>query len=128
MAWDVSLHVYGEKFKPSKVSFPFSYASDVGEVGIRGKFKGIPTPFGHATIHAPETNAYGRPISVVCEIGLNLLPELKAAGATEFVLWVLREYEVQCNEELKPDEIALIARLGCSLCYSAYQVEESDNS
>ena len=128
MPWDVSLHVYGETFRPSKVSFLFSQAIDVGALGIRGKFKGIPTPFGHAVIHAPKTSASGRSISAVCEIGLSLMPELKAAGADEFVLWVLREYEAQCNEELRPEEIALIAKLGCTLCYSAYQVEESENS
>lgn len=128
MAWEVSLHVYGERFQPSKVSFPFSYALDAGEVGIRGKFNGIPTPFGHATIRAPATSAAGRHISTVCEIGLNLMPELKAAGANEFQLWVLREYDAQCNEELTPDEIALIARLGCSLCYSAYQVQDGENA
>lgn len=128
MSWDISLHVYGPTFKPSTVAYPFSHALDVGALGVRGKFKGVPTPFGHATIHAPKTSASDRLIVAVCEIGLRLMPELRAAGDNEFKLWVLREYEAQCNEELNPEEIALIARLGCSLCYSAYHLEERANS
>jgi hypothetical protein len=128
MSWDVSLHVYGESFKPSAVDFHFSEAIDVGTLGVKGKFKNIPMPFGHATIHASESNASGRSILAVCEIGLSLMDTLKTAGTNEFVLWVLRDYESQCNEEFRPEEISLMAKVGCTLCYSAYQGEKRQNS
>ena len=121
MPWKISLHIQGDSFKPSQVDYDFFYQIDVGEVGIHGRYKNQPTPYGRAEIFLPAGD--GRQIEALCEVGLRLMPLLKIAGATNFVIQVLRDYEQQCNEELSPREIAIMADLGCTFCYSAYQSE-----
>jgi hypothetical protein len=54
------------------------------------------------------------------------MPDILKTGATDCKLEIGRYYSTQCNEELSPNEIALIARLQCYLTYSAYQVNEEE--
>jgi hypothetical protein len=127
MSWKMSFVAYGNNFYPSKINYTFSESIDVGTVGNAGPYKGRPIPFGRATLALPDDAESRESLQSLCEIAIQLKPSFESAGADTFKLWVLREYENQCNEALSPDELRLIASLGCTLCYSAYETDGADN-
>ncbi|MBN8728604.1 MAG: hypothetical protein J0H15_13005 [Xanthomonadales bacterium] len=123
---NISFHAYGAQFGPSRVGYNFVHAIEPGTIAIRGKYKGQRMPYGHAEMSLPSQPDGERGIIAMCEHARKWLSSLKLAGATEFTLWVVREYHEQCNEELGHRELELLASLGCTLCYSAYQADTSD--
>ena len=127
MSWKLSFVAYGDKFYPSKINYTFSESIDVGTVGNSGPYKGRPISFGRATLALPGEVGDRESLHSLCELAIQLKPSFVSAGADTFKLWVLREYESQCNEALNHEELLIIASLGCTLCYSAYQTDGADN-
>jgi len=124
MEYRLSFQIDGNEFKPSTIEFPFSSSYDVGNIQTRGKNKGFPSPHGQAMIEICCSRDQGHEeLAKICTLFKQLKPALIAAGADYFALWILRDYKDQCNEELSPEELQQIASLGCTLCYSAYDVD-----
>jgi hypothetical protein len=121
MSWQLSFTASGDAFYPSRVALPFVRAVDPGEIASYGRYKGQPMPSGNATLVPPDRLKGRESLDAFCRLIADLIPGLRVAGADDFTLWVLRDYEHQCNEELSPAELTLIASLNCTLCYSAYK-------
>lgn len=126
MSWSVAFHAWGEHFMPGRVAYTFTEAHDRGAIGIIGHDRGQPRPYGSATIEVPEDIPRGACIKYLVEQALPLLPSLVEAGATEWHVSIGRFYTAQCNEELTAQELALLVKLDCPLCYSAYDVREEE--
>jgi hypothetical protein len=126
MPWVISFHAWGEQFYPSKINYSFSEAHDVGMFGTWGRYKNQSAPYGSAVIRVPPNIPNEERIAYLVNMVLPLMPYIIQAGGTFCKLDIGRYYSTQCNEELSAKEIALIARLGCPLTYSAYQVSEEE--
>jgi hypothetical protein len=118
----LSFTATGDSFRPSQAGLKFDWCFDAGAIATSGKYKGQPMPFGRASLGPPEGLQGRDSLQALCRAAKAAMPSLTQAGATDFAIWVVREYTHQCNEELSAEELSLISSLNCALCYSAYQV------
>lgn len=126
MPWRVSFEIWGEEFRPSRVPFQFTEQHDPGAIGIVGRYRGQPMPYGSATYVAPSSIPNTDRIKHVVQIIEPVLSHIRAAGAEDWHISIGRFYHAQCNEEYSLEELQLVARLGCGFIYSAYSVTEDE--
>lgn len=126
MPWCVSFHIYGEAFRPSRVPFQFTKQHDPGIIGIIGRYRGQPVPYGCASYEVPSSVPNIDRIKHVVETFEPLLGEIRAAGATDWHIDICRYYNAQCNEGYTLEEMQLISRLQCGFTYSAYSVSKRE--
>ena len=107
---------------PSKVVAPYSRAHDPGVIGVRGRYKGLPVPYGVADFDAPEEKE--EKIAYLHGIVAPLLSELRAAGAENFRLRISYGYDSQCAIGFSQDEIRMIGELQCDVPIDCYEKEE----
>lgn len=119
------VHLYGEHFAPSeaeKISgVTFDEKKERGDIGVIGKYKGIPIPYGSASINFVHPGGEADLLPVDMPL-LNILecfiPSFRTTGAEEITLVVNVFYTVQCNLELSPELLQRLAGLGIPLCIS----------
>src|SRR5688572_19636042 len=99
----ISFVASGDTFRPSAVDAPFSDREDPGEIGKRGRYRGVPVPGGSATISVPETEEEG--VRYLHDAVSPLLPVLRAAGATDFFIHITYHHDDQCALGFRPDEM-----------------------
>lgn len=121
MPWEIAFYASGEHFHPSQIAYDFSEAHDPGPRGPQGRHK-----YGLAIIEVSTSIPNEDRIRYLVNLVLPLMPDIVKAGATDCQLDIARYYSTQCHEELSAEELALIARLQCTLCYTAYQMSEED--
>lgn len=126
MPWRVSFEMWGEEFRPSRVSFQFTEQHDPGVVGTVGRYRGQPIPYGSASYVVPSSTPNTDRLRHVVHTIEPVLADIRAAGATDYHISIARSYYAQCNEEYSLEELQLIARLGCGFIYSAYSVTEAE--
>ena len=126
MSWRISFHIFGEYFSPPKMNFKFHDQNERGEIAISGKFKGEKYNYGNASYNVPKDTPRIQVFKYLADTFEPLLDELKSCGAESWFIEIGRFYNAQCNEELSASEILEIARLRCSLSYSAYRVSEGE--
>jgi hypothetical protein len=131
------VHFYGELFSPSeaeKISgVTFDEKKERGDIGIRGKYKGVPIPYGSAYINFehpggdPDLLPVDMPLLNILE---RFIPPFRAIGAEDISLWVNVFYTSQCNLELSPELLQKLAGLGIPLCISTMDegAEEAGNT
>lgn len=117
--------LYGEHFSPSqaeKISgITFDEKKARGDIGIRGKYKGLPTPYGSASINFehPGGDADLLPANLpLLDILEQFIPSFQSVGAEEITIFVNVFYTAQCNLELSPELLRRLAGLGIPLCIS----------
>ncbi|WP_291727764.1 hypothetical protein [Bernardetia sp.] len=126
MSWRVTFEIYGEDFKPNEVDFNFSEKNEPNDICRVGRLKGEPYKYGSASYQVPKYIDRDLLFKHLADTFEPMLDELKCAGAESWHIEIDRLYYAQCNEELSPDEITQIARLKCSVSYSAYAVSEEE--
>jgi len=126
MPWRISIEIWGEDFRPSRVPFTFTEQHDPNVVGAVSRYTGKPIDYGSASYEAPPEIRTGDRIRHIVETIEPLLPAIRAAGATEWHISIDRFYYAQCNEEYSLEQLQMIARLGCGFTYSAYSVSEDE--
>jgi hypothetical protein len=110
----------GPEFHPRSLSLGFIDAFDPGEVATFGPHAGSPAPLGSARYAPPDDRrGTGSALEAFTEYLAEIQPQLRAAGATAFILHVTRTFTGVCREELTRRELQAIARLDCHLFYSA---------
>jgi hypothetical protein len=125
MAWQHSIDITGDRFFPSRMPFSFTESWDPNtRIRERGPYKGQLAPYGYACFVVPQSVDVRRRIEFLADTFEPLIPTLRGCGAEEWEVWIMREYHAQCNEEFAPAEIVALCRLQCSLCYSAFSVNE----
>jgi hypothetical protein len=118
----------GDGFSPSSFSDGRSIdlhdAIEPGAFGLRGRFKGQPTPFGSASIQMPENegNDWDSFYQLV-DLLEGYLVDLRKAGAERITLFVSVYYDGQCNLGFSAEELGRIAHLGVDLAISCYGLE-----
>lgn len=126
MPWCVSLEIWGQELRRSRVPFQFTEQHDPGVVGPRGRYRGQPVSYGSASYLVPPAVPNADRIRHIVGTIEPVLPTIREAGATEWHISIGRFYHGQCNEEYSLEELQLIARLGCGFTYSAYSVTEAE--
>ena len=124
MAWSITFEIRGREFRPSLIDLNFQRQHDVGVLGTRGRYKGLPYPYGSASYLAPSDLAHNLRIPHIAKVFVPRLDQLRRAGAEDWHVSIGRYYSAQCNEEFEAAELTALVELGCSLTYSAYQVDE----
>lgn len=109
----ISFVAVGQAFRPSTVEAAFSEREDPGEMGKRGRYRGVPVPVGSATFCVPESESEG--IRYLHETVVPLLPVLRAAGATEFFIHITYHHDGQCALGFTAEEMRMLADLGCEV-------------
>jgi hypothetical protein len=122
----IAFMAQGDSFRPSKVSAPFSSASDPGEIETKGRFKGKPLPYGAASFAAPKEEE--AKIAYLHRLVLPFLPALRAAGADWFRLYISYEYDTQCAIGFTHEEVQMICDLQCDFPIDCWPKEEPNKS
>lgn len=131
-----ALTVWGEHFHPSEVErltrICFSSKNEPGEIGKKGRYAGVPKPYGSAELLMEQTSIEsGSGASGLMDtrwlkhLGTIIQP-CREAGATHLEVHVDISYAGQCNLSLSADELAALAALGVPLTLTCYPREEEE--
>ena len=125
-----ALTVWGEHFRPSEVEhltgISFSSRNEPGEVGRKGRYAGVPKPYGSAELlMEPVTIEAAGGATTLLDV--NWLKQLDSiirycrdAGATDMAVHVDISYDGQCNLSLSANELAALAALSIPLTMTCY--------
>ncbi len=123
-----SCEIIGQRFSPSLFkslnSTPLLDANEVGEVGKSGIYRGLPTPFGSATIQV-SSKAEQDWSRFEDLLGLleSCIEALRTAGAEEIHLSCSLFHDGQCNFGFSKEELKRIATLDVGVAISCYSNE-----
>jgi hypothetical protein len=111
-----SCSLSGEQFSPKRAAEESGVllqdASEVGELGTLGRYRGLPQPYGMAFVRAPAEIPAAERLSWIVAAVSRHLPTFRRHGADEVVLDLSVGYKHQCNLVFSPDELRCIADLG----------------
>ena len=111
-----SCSLWGEQFSPKSAAeesgILLEDASEVGELGTRWRYRGLPQPYGMAFIRAPAEIPAAERLSWIAAAVSRHLPTFRKHGAEQVVLDLSVGYKHQCNLEFSPQELRSIADLG----------------
>ena len=110
------LLVRGDNFSPGKAESLLHIdfgpeKNEPGDIGVRGKHKDQPCPYGSATIHYTDVDCLAdlknnNPDLLPHNLSLFVIPDfiktLRDCEGTNITLYVNVGYESQCNLELSP--------------------------
>jgi len=115
----------GDSFLPSLVAAPYTSFHDPGVIRRLGRYKGIPVPYGVASIEAPE----GEREKIAClhRIVVPLLKSMRSAGAQEFRLHLTYRYESQCAIGFSKLELQMMAEMDCDVPIDCWTDQEQPN-
>jgi len=117
----VSFIATGERFTPSKVSASFTASHDPGVIGDRGRYRGVPVPYGSADFHAPEEEP--EKIAYIHRLAFPFLRAMREAGAENFSLRITYQYDSQCALSFTREEQNMICELDCDFCIDCWTDE-----
>lgn len=122
----VTFIAQGDRFTPSLVAADFTDAHDPGVVGKRGRYRGVPVPYGVARVDAPKGEK--EKIAYLHRKLVPLLSELRVAGAEVFDLRITYQYQDQCALGFSKEEMKMIAELDCVLAIDCWEEESTNQS
>lgn len=126
MSWKISFHIIGEHYSPKKLGFKFHEENEPDDIEPSGRFKGSKYGYGSSSYTVPDEIDRSKKFQHLADTFEPMIKELQKAGAESWHIDITRLYFIQCNEELGKDELRDIARLKCSLTYSAYSISEEN--
>lgn len=126
MAWKITFNIIGDTFDASTVNIDFDEVNVSTDIAKIGKNRGEPYGYGSASYTVPDKISRLMKFKHLANLFEPKLEEIRLAGAESCWVEIGRLYHNQCNEELDIEELKQIARLECSLSYSAYSVSEED--
>jgi hypothetical protein len=110
------LTLWGERFSPRRAEEATGHSlaqkREPGELGVRGRYRGQPLPYGAAWLEVPPDVEPARRIAWLIEQAEHHLVTLRELGATLCKLHLDVRYWDQCNLTFRPQELARIAALG----------------
>lgn len=110
------LQLQGEAFSPAaaerETGLSFSERHEPGETGAKGRYRGRPTPFGSATLRAPEEVDPAERLDWLLDTVLPHADALRRLGGLEGWLHSTVYFDAQCNLDYPPDRLRKLARLG----------------
>jgi hypothetical protein len=126
----VSINFSGDKFSPTEgenaTDLIFSDKIEFGDIGIRGKYKGKPVPYGSGTLKvSKDINMHNR-ILWLTETLSGKIDVLRKLGSDEPHIYIGYFYKDQCNLTLTKSEIKAIAALNLEFCFSCYDISDGE--
>jgi len=111
----------GEKLSPSAVASTCALSivksTEPGSVGVTGRYKDEPMPFGSVTVDLAEgLELQASRIKALA----NAHSKLRELGLQEMDIQLSYGYEGQCNFEFSPEIFALLAQLNCGISISCF--------
>lgn len=126
----VSIALFGDSFSPRKASeltgIHFTELHELGEIGINGRFRGRPYPFGHAVIEVPVEGEDNGPLILALESIAPHINELRTLGMTYGKCLITYGYDDQCNLSFSPEVLSALAKTGLELDVSCHQDTDSE--
>jgi hypothetical protein len=118
----------GSGFRPSATGLNIAQSFEPGSQATFGGSRGTVVSFGAALYAVPALSHNDREsdFHAVFAHLQSILPALRKAGATEFILHLRRNFPAECNEEFTREELRMLASLDCHLFYEARRVDESE--
>ncbi|MDX8363357.1 hypothetical protein [Cytobacillus sp. IB215316] len=124
---DVRCHLYGNMFSAKKVEeltgLTLDNKVEVGDIATRGKYKGMPTPYGNGELSPPseykEKNDFG--LEWISLIMNDYISVFRSCGAENINLVIGVFYEGQCNFSLPSKALKLIGEMEIELQLSCYE-------
>ena len=125
-----SISFQGDEFSPAEAErvtgLRFAEKQEPGDLGLSGRFKGKPTPYGFATLQPPdETWNEDKKLTWLLDAALPHVETLKRLGADWNRVHIDYAYTAQCNLAFEPELIAKLARLGLPFTISCYREESA---
>ena len=118
----------GEKFSPkqaeSQTGIQFSEKNEVGDIGVKGAFKGKPIPYGYALLQPPAEIDDAEKIYWLAEKMEDKIDIVRDCGADDIYFYIGYFYEDQCNCELTTKELKAISSLEIPFAFSCYDITE----
>ena len=111
----------GDRFTPSSVSAPFTKSHDPGVIGKRGRYIGVPIPYGMAEFDVPEEEK--EKIRYLHRLVVPHLSAIKAAGADVLRIHISYGYADQCSLAFSRDEIQMLAEMDCDIPIDCWKGE-----
>jgi hypothetical protein len=126
----VSINFSGDKFSPTKAEnvtgLIFSDKIEYGDIGIRGKYKGIAVPYGSGTLKVSKDIDMNDRILWLTEALSGKIEALRTLGSDEPHIYIGYFYKDQCNLTLTKTEIAAISELNLEFCFSCYDISDGE--
>ena len=126
----LSINMSGTTFSPSeakrRTELPLVRTNEPGETGERGRYKNKPTPFGGASLDAPDETPDEAKLAHLLDSVLPHAGTLRQLGVEEMVVYVGYFWRDQCNLSFQPEDLSRLAALGVPFWISCY--EDSDES
>jgi len=126
----VTINFSGESFSPSRAEretgLTLSDKKEVGDIGVIGKYKELPVPFGCGRLEPPATLQDNEKVLWLAKTLETTLSKFIACGANEPYIDVGYFYKDQCNLTLTKQELLALAQLGIDFCFSCYGSTESE--
>ena len=111
----------GDSYFPSRVSFPWTEAHDPGFIGKRGRYRGVPTPYGASSYEVQSEVPIEDRIAHLHKMILPLLPKIIEAGATSTRVSAGYFYDSQCNLSFSLEELCMLKDLNTHFDLSCYE-------
>ena len=123
-----SLDLWGELFSPreatSATGLVLCDANEPGELGTVGRYRGIPVPYGAASLEPPATVAAADRLGWLLAAATPHVDTLRGQGAELWRLHLDVRYQAQCNLEFSPEEVAAVAALRVPLTVTCWEDTE----
>ena len=121
----------GDAFSPAEAErqtgLRFVKPVEPGQVGVRGRYKGRPTPHGHANLNASDEVPDDGKLGALLDTILPHADTLRQLGVEDMVVYAGYFYEAQCNLTFWPDAMAKLGKLGVPFWVSCYG-DDGDSS
>ncbi|HEX2094161.1 MAG TPA: hypothetical protein VHG28_17290 [Longimicrobiaceae bacterium] len=122
------LQLLGKSFSPAlaerQTGLSFTERNEVGELGTRGKYEGIPLPFGSATLQAPPEVDPSERLDWILDSVLPHAEALRNLGGMEGWLHSTFYFDAQCNLAYPPGQLQKLSQLGIPYTVSCIQAPE----
>lgn len=128
---ETECHLWGKDFDPSCIqNVAGAVVRDCdtpGEIGITGRYKGKPVPYGACILATPEHIRVPDRILWMADFIHKHIQTFREAGATDIIYWIYWT-GTQGNMEFSVEELKKIAALSIPLAIDCIHVQEEDDT
>ncbi len=115
---EASLHVYGKEFRGDDVVLGKDLERRVSRA------RKLPDVLPNQTFILPKEDEYEYPERELLKRFEPYLSKFRAVGAEEFSLYISVGYGYQCNWEIHPESLSILASMGAVLALSCWKDDE----
>lgn len=116
----------GPDFAPQRAEevggFEFTSRTDRGSRMERGRYKGLPAPYGAGNFALPNFSAASPKPLELSQLE-KVVRHSRSAGATSIVLQLEVAFVAQCNFEVSPELLAALGELSVPLTITCFEQE-----